>query len=64
VGSTLKAQKMVEHLFENNILVSGLCYPNTPEGASLIRVNLSARHTDAQIDQLVATLEQAMALKD
>jgi glycine C-acetyltransferase len=64
VGSTLKAQKMVEHLFENNILVSGLCYPNTPEGASLIRVNLSARHTDAQIDRLVATLEQAMALKD
>jgi glycine C-acetyltransferase len=64
VGSTLKAQKMVEHLFENNILVSGLCYPNTPEGASLLRVKLSAMHTEAQINQLVATLETAISLKE
>lgn len=59
IGSTLRAQKMVEYLFEQNILVSGLCYPNTPEGASLIRINLSARHTENQIDRLIDTLEDA-----
>ena len=59
VGSTLNAQKMVEHLFENNVLVSGLCYPNTPEGASLLRFNISADHTEQHIDQLIVAVEQA-----
>ncbi len=62
VGSTLKAQKMVEYLFEKNILISGLCYPNTPEGASLLRVNLSASHTGQQIDKLVGSLEDAFKI--
>ncbi|MDH5324361.1 MAG: pyridoxal phosphate-dependent aminotransferase family protein [Gammaproteobacteria bacterium] len=61
VGSTLNAQKMVEHMYQNKILVSGLCYPNTPEGASLLKFNISARHSEAQIDQLVDALEQAFA---
>lgn len=59
VGSTLNAQKMVEYLFEKNILVSGLCYPNTPEGASLLRFNISANHTEKQIDTLVDSIEEA-----
>lgn len=59
VGSTLNAQKMVEFLFERDVLISGLCYPNTPEGASLLRINLSANHTDEQIDRLVGCLEEA-----
>jgi 7-keto-8-aminopelargonate synthetase-like enzyme len=64
VGSTLNAQKMVEYLFERGILISGLCYPNTPEGASLLRINLSARHTEEQIDRLIDSLEQAFSLLD
>ena len=62
VGSTLNAQKMVEYLLERNILISGLCYPNTPEGASLLRINLSANHTQEQIDELVDSLEKAFGL--
>ena len=61
VGSTLNAQKMVEYLFEKNILVSGLCYPNTPEGASLLRFNISANHTEEQIDKLVDSIEEAFS---
>jgi len=59
VGSTLNAQKMVEHLFNNNILASGLCYPNTPEGESLLRFNITASHTREQIRTLVEVLEEA-----
>ena len=59
VGSTLNAQKMVEFLFNNNILVSGLCYPNTPEGESLIRINITASHTREQIRTLVESIEEA-----
>ena len=61
VGSTLNAQKMVEYLFEKNILVSGLCYPNTPEGASLLRFNISANHTEVQIDKLVDSIDEAFS---
>ena len=59
VGSTLNAQKMVEYLFNNNILVIGLCYPNTPEGESLLRFNITASHTREQIRTLVDALEEA-----
>ena len=61
VGSTLNAQKMVEYLFEKDILVSGLCYPNTPEGASLLRFNISANHTEEQIDTLVDSVDEAFS---
>lgn len=61
VGSTLNAQKIVEYLFEVNVLVSALCYPNTPEGASLLRINLSASHTEQQIDQLINLINAALA---
>jgi 7-keto-8-aminopelargonate synthetase-like enzyme len=50
---------MVEFLFNNNILVSGLCYPNTPEGESLLRMNITASHTRDQIRALVEALEEA-----
>jgi len=59
VGSTLKTQKIVEYLLEKNILISGLCYPNTPEGASLLRINISASHSEKQIDALVDALDEA-----
>ena len=52
---------MVDYLFEKNILVSGLCYPNTPEGASLLRMNISANHTEEQIDKLVDSIEEAFS---
>lgn len=59
VGSTLNAQKMVEFLFKRNILVTGLCYPNTPEGESLIRINITASHTREQVRTLIETLAEA-----
>ncbi len=59
VGSTLNAQKMVEFLFNNNILVSALCYPNTPEGESLLRMNVTASHSREQIRALIEVLEEA-----
>ena len=62
VGSTLKAQKTVEYLFDNNILVSGLCYPNTPEDASRLRINVCANHTTEQMDKLIISLEEAFSL--
>lgn len=63
VGSTLHAQKIVEYLFEKNILVSALCYPNTPAGASLLRINLSANHTQEQMDKVINSINAALTLQ-
>ena len=62
VGSTLNAQKMVEALFEKNVLVSALCYPNTLEGASLLRIDISANHTKKQLNTLKKSLTEAFKL--
>lgn len=62
VGSTLNAQKMVEALFEKKILVSALCYPNTPEDASLLRINISASHTKKQLNKLTKSITEAFTL--
>lgn len=64
VGSTLVVQKMVEALYEKSILVSGLCYPNAPEGAARIRIHVSAKHSTKQIDRLVTALEDVRYLMD
>lgn len=64
VGSTLNAQRMVEHLFANDMIVSGLCYPNTPEGESLIRIVPTVGHSDSQIDRLVSAIDQGYHLLD
>lgn len=62
VGSTLNAQKMVEALFEKKILASALCYPNTPEGASLLRIDISANHTKKQLNKLIKSITEAFKL--
>ena len=64
IGSTLIVQKMVEMLFEQGILVKGLCYPNTDEGAAQIRIHVSAKHTIEQVDQLVEKLNGVKYLAD
>lgn len=62
VGSTLNAQKMVEALFEKKILASALCYPNTPEGGSLLRIDISANHTKKQLNKLIKSITEAFTL--
>ena len=62
VGSTLNAQKMVEALFEKKILVSALCYPNTPEDAALLRIDISANHTKQQLNKLIKSITEAFTL--
>lgn len=62
LGSTLKVQKIVQHLFQQNILISGLCFPNVPENSAQLRVYLTVDHTSDQINQLIKVLDEAMSL--
>ncbi|WP_299578981.1 glycine C-acetyltransferase [uncultured Sunxiuqinia sp.] len=47
------AVKFADKLLEEGIYVIGFVYPVVPKGKARIRVQLSAAHTEAQIDQAV-----------
>ena len=47
------AVKFADKLLEEGIYVIGFVYPVVPKGKARIRVQLSAAHTNEQIDQSV-----------
>ena len=57
IRDTGKTSALVQHLFDNNILVTGLNYPVVPKGDEEIRLQVSASHTEADIDLLLDTLK-------
>lgn len=58
---TEKTSALVQYLFENNVLVTGLNYPIVPKGEEEIRLQVSASHTDKDIDYLLNVLKQFKA---
>lgn len=53
-GDARLAQEMAKGLLEEGIYVIGFSFPVVPKGQARIRVQLSAQHTDAQVDRAVA----------
>ena len=58
IRDTDKTKALVKHLFENNVLVTGLNYPVVPKGEEEIRLQVAASHTDKDIDYFLNTLEK------
>ena len=57
VRDTEKTAALVEHLYANGVLATGLNYPVVPRGDEEIRFQISAEHTEADIDEALAQLE-------
>jgi glycine C-acetyltransferase len=53
---TARTSAMVAHLRRNGILATGLNYPVVPKGQEEIRFQISADHTEADIDAALAAL--------
>jgi glycine C-acetyltransferase len=53
LGDARLAQEMAKALLDEGIYVVGFSYPVVPKGQARIRVQLSAQHTDAQIDRAI-----------
>ena len=64
IRDTGKTSAFVKHLFENNILVTGLNYPVVPEGEEEIRLQVSASHTEADIDYLLDVMKKFQGSSD
>ena len=59
LGDAVVAQKMSERLLELDIFAIGFFYPVVPQGKARIRVQMSARHTKADLDKAVAAFATA-----
>jgi len=53
LGDEALAHRMADELLEEGIYVIGFSFPVVPKGAARIRVQLSAAHTDEQIDEAI-----------
>ncbi|RTE65091.1 8-amino-7-oxononanoate synthase [Amphritea opalescens] len=60
VGSAGRAMAISAALEAKGIYIGAIRPPTVPEGSARLRVTLSAMHTDAQLDRLLATLEDVM----
>jgi glycine C-acetyltransferase len=54
---TLRTRALVAHLRAHGILATGLAYPVVPRGDEEIRFQISAEHTPADVDEVLAALE-------
>ncbi len=54
LGEATLAVEFASKLLDQSIYVIGFSYPVVPKGQARIRVQLSAAHTDAEIDQAIA----------
>jgi len=55
IGDTAEAIRLSGQLLEKGVFVVGFGYPVVPEGEARLRVQMSAAHTDAHIDQALET---------
>jgi len=58
VRDTERTAALVAFLRENGVLATGLNYPVVPRGEQLIRFQVSADHTDADIDAVLSVLSR------
>lgn len=58
IRDTEKTSRLVKHLFEHGILATGLNFPVVPKGDEEIRFQVSANHTEKDIDYLLGVLER------
>lgn len=56
VRDTAKARKLVQHFYQNGVLVVGLTYPVVPRGEETIRFQINACHTEADIAYVLEVL--------
>ena len=54
VGETSAAIALSERLLDEGVFAIGFGYPVEPEGTARVRAQLSAAHSDEQIDAAVA----------
>ena len=55
----IKAKKIADYLYENDIYVVSFSYPVVPKGLSRIRIQISSAHTKIEMDKALKLLKEA-----
>jgi glycine C-acetyltransferase len=58
LGDAALATKMADELLKRGIYVIGFSYPVVPQGQARIRIQVSAAHTDEQLDRAIAAFAE------
>lgn len=58
VRDTARTAALVDHLFENRVLATGLNYPVVPKGDEEIRFQVNADHTGADVEHVLGVLRE------
>ena len=58
VRDTKKTSELVKYLTENGIFATGLNFPVVPKGDEEIRIQISADHTEHDIDYAIGVLKK------
>lgn len=61
IRDSQKTAALVDHLFENGILATGIKFPVVPQGQEEIRFQVNADHTEKDIDYLLTALARSIA---
>ncbi len=61
LGSAARTMTVAASLLERGLLVQGVRPPTVPEGESRLRIVPNAGHTEADIDQLITSIQEALA---
>jgi len=56
VRDTGRTRALVEHLYANGVLATGLAYPVVPRGDEEIRFQINADHTEGDVDRVLEVL--------
>ena len=56
IRDTARTRAMVQHLFDHDVLVTGLTYPVVPRGDESIRAQINADHTMEDLDRVLELL--------
>jgi glycine C-acetyltransferase len=58
IGDAALATKMADRLLDEGIYVIGFSYPVVPKGQARIRTQMSAAHTDEQLERALDAFER------
>ncbi len=60
VGETATAIRLAAEMLENGIFVTGFGFPVVPEGEARLRFQVSAAHTEAELEEAAQTLKTCL----
>ncbi|HEX4812491.1 MAG TPA: aminotransferase class I/II-fold pyridoxal phosphate-dependent enzyme [Nonomuraea sp.] len=64
VGDALRCCLLWQRLFEHGVFATAMIPPSVPAGQALVRLSLTAAHTDAQADRIVSAAAAAARALD